>query len=225
MIRASFGKSVARSTLIGGLALLAVPAIAGCEAGLNAPTLEFHPASSGAQADFNGISLTNAFVLGAPVGASVPSGGSASLFVGLFNNNPADDKLVAVAATGAAASVTIKDGSVTIPSAGAANLTGPEPALVLKGLTRPIAGGQSVPVTFDFAHAGAVTLNVPVEPQSYYYSTYSPPPATPTPTPTPSGTAKASAKASASSTATPTGSPTATPTGSPSATPSPSASK
>ena len=222
MIRASFGKSVARSTLIGGLALLAVPAIAGCEAGLNAPTLEFHPASSGAQADFNGISITNAFVLGAPVGASVPPGGSASLFVGLFNNNRADDKLVAVAATGAAASVTIKDGSVTIPSAGAANLTGPEPALVLKDLTRPLAGGQSVPVTFDFANAGAVTLNVPVEPQSYYYSTYSPPPpATPTATPTPTGSA--TPKQTGSATPSPSG--TATPAATPSATPSPSASK
>jgi copper(I)-binding protein len=219
VIRASFGKSVARCTLIGGLALLAVPAIAGCEAGLNAPTLAFHPASNGAHADFNGISITNAFVLAAPVGASVPAGGSASLFAGLFNNNSADDQLVGVEAKGSAASVTIKDGSVTIPSAGAANLTGPEPVLVLKDLTKPIAGGQSVQVTFDFAHAGSITLGVPVEPQSYYYATYSPPP--PTATPTPSGTATPSP----SGTATPSPTGTATPTTSPSATPSPSATK
>lgn len=200
MIRASFGKSV----LIGGLALLAVPALAGCEAGANAPTLEFHPASSGAHADFNGISITNAFVLGAPSGSSVPAGGSASLFVGLYNNGSASDTLKSLSAQGHAASVTVKGGSVAIPASGAANLTGPEPTVVLKGLTRPITGGQDIPVTFDFAHAGSVTLDVPVEAQSDYYSTYSPP---------------AGAAASASASATPK------PSATPSASPTPSASK
>jgi hypothetical protein len=116
VIRASFGKSVARSTLIGGLALLAVPAVAGCEAGLNAPTLEFHPAAGGAYATFDGISVSNAFVLAAPAGSSVPAGGSASLFVGLFNNGSTNDKLLSVSAPNAAASVTIKGGGVTTPS-------------------------------------------------------------------------------------------------------------
>ena len=52
-----------RRLLFGVLAVL-VPALAGCEAGLNAPTLEFHPAAFGAYADKNGISISNAFVLG-----------------------------------------------------------------------------------------------------------------------------------------------------------------
>lgn len=229
MIRASFGKSVARSTLIGGLALLAVPAVAGCEAGLNAPTLEFHPASSGAQANFNGISVSNAFVLAAPSGSSVPAGGSASLFVGLFNTGSANDKLLAVSAPNAAASVTIKGGGVTIPAEGSADLTGPEPTVVLKSLTKPLAGGQSIPVTFDFARAGALTLDVPVEPHSYDYATYSAPPVAAVATPSASGSATPSSSGSA--TPSPTGSAKAsasakaTPAVSPSATPSPSASK
>lgn len=221
MIRASFGKSVARSTLIGGLALLAVPAIAGCEAGLNAPTLEFHPASAGAHAEINGISITNAFVLGAPAGA-LPAGSSASLFVGLFNNGSAPDTLQSVSAQNHAASVMLKGGSVAIPPSSAANLTGPEPSVVLKGLTKPISGGQDIPVTFDFAHAGAVTLNVPVEAQSDYFSTYSPPAAAAAAAaPKPSGSAKApgSAKPSGPAKA------SAAPAGSPSAKPSPSPSK
>jgi hypothetical protein len=191
VIRASFGKSVARSTLIGGLALLAIAAVAGCEAGADAPTLEFHPASSGAHADFNGISISDAFVLGGPSGAAVPAGGSASLFVGLYNTGSSDDTLQSVSAQGHAASVTIKGGSVTIPASGAANLTGPEPSVVLKNLSQPISGGQEIPVTFDFAHAGAITLELPIESQSDYYSTFSPP------APTSSATPKASASATA----------------------------
>lgn len=215
MIRASFGKTVARSTLIGGLALLAVPAIAGCEAGFNAPTLEFHAASGGAHTVVNGIEISNAFVLGAPVGGQVTKGSSASLFVGLFNNGTNNDKLVSVTAPDNASSVAIQNGSVTIPAYGAANLTGPEPAVVLKGLTTALRGGESITVTFDFATAGAVTLSVPVEPASYYYSTYSPPPAPTTPaatsTATTVGTTKAKAKAKSAATATPTATPTPTP--------------
>lgn len=193
MIRASFGKTVARSTLIGGLALLALPAIAGCEAGQDAPTLKFHAASAGAHTVFNEISINNAFVLGAPSGSSVPAGSSAGMFVGLFNNGSSDEKLVGVSAPKVAASVTIKGGSVTIPAVGSANLTGPEPEVVLNGLTRPLDGGQDVPITLDFSNAGAVTLNVPVEPQSFYYATYSAPPA-----PTASATATANPAVSAS---------------------------
>ena len=100
-LRKSFGKTVARSTLIGGLALLAVPAIAGCEAGFNAPTLEFHAASGGAHTVVNGIEISNAFVLGAPVGGQVTKGSSASLFVGLFNNGTNNDKLVSVTGSSA----------------------------------------------------------------------------------------------------------------------------
>jgi copper(I)-binding protein len=215
VIRASFGKTVARSTLIGGLALLAVPAIAGCEAGFNAPTLEFHAASGGAHTVVNGIEISNAFVLGAPVGGQVTKGSSASLFVGLFNNGTNNDKLVSVTAPDNASSVAIQNGSVTIPAYGAADLTGPEPAVVLKGLTTALRGGESITVTFDFATAGAVTLSVPVEPASYYYSTYSPPPAPTIPaassTATTVGTTKAKAKAKSAATATPTATPTPTP--------------
>ncbi|HEX6451141.1 MAG TPA: copper chaperone PCu(A)C [Trebonia sp.] len=218
MIRASFGKSVARSTLIGGLALLAVPAIAGCEAGLNAPTLEFHAAAGGTYTNFNDISISNAFVLGGPAGVSVPTGENASLFVGLYNNGSTDDKLVGVSSS-AASHVTIKGGGAAIPASGAADLTGPEPAVVLKSLTQPLSSGENIPVTFDFAHAGAVTLNVPVEPQAFYYQTYSPPPVAVTPTASPSG----SAKASTTPKGTPTGNPSATPSAS--VTPTPTASK
>ena len=56
------------------------------------------------------------------------------------------------------------------------NLTGPEPQLVLSDLAKPLSGGEAIPVTLDFAHAGSVTLDVPVQAQSFDFSTYSQPP-------------------------------------------------
>jgi copper(I)-binding protein len=149
-------------------------AITGCEAGNDAPTLEFHPASAGSQTVLNGIKITNVFVLGAPSGSTVPAGESASLFLSLYNGNSSSDTLVSATATGAD-SVTLDGGSVTLPAYTAVNLTGPQPSAVLTNLSKPLTAGAYIPVTLDFAHAGNVTLQVPVEPQSYYWSTYSPP--------------------------------------------------
>ena len=194
MIRASFGKTAAGRLLIGAGALaLLMPAIAGCEAGNDAPTLEFHAASSGTQTVVNGIRITNVFVLGAPSGSTVPAGQSASLFLSLYNGGAASDKLVGASATGAD-SVTLDGGSVALPAYTAVDLTGPQPSVVLTNLSKPLTAGGYVPVTLEFQHAGSVKLQVPVEPQSYYWATYSPP-ATNAAT---SGTATASPSAAAS---------------------------
>ena len=206
MVRSS-GKTVAKGLLIGAVALL-ISGIAGCEAGNNAPTLEFHPASTGASTTFNGISINDVFVLGAPLGATVPAGSSASLFLSLYNGGTGDDELTGVHATGWASSVQVTGGTVSIPVQSEVNLTGPEPQLVLSDLAKPLSGGEAIPLTLDFAHAGSVTLDVPVEAQSYYFSSYSPPPAV---TPSASATATATPTASGTATATPTASGTATP--------------
>ena len=68
-----------RRMLFGVLAVL-VPALAGCEAGFNAPTLEYHPAGFGAYKTMNGISISNAFVLGASPNGPVVAGGRAGAF-------------------------------------------------------------------------------------------------------------------------------------------------
>ena len=205
MIRASFGKTTAGRLLIGAGALaLLVPAIAGCEAGTDAPTLEFHPASAGAQTVFNGIKITDVFVLGAPSGSTVPSGSSAGLFLSLYNGSANADKLMSASAGGAATSVAVTGTTVALPVDSAVNLTGPQPSVVLNSLTKPLTGGSYVPVTLDFQHAGSVTLQVPVEPQSYYYSTYSAPaPASTTAAATATGTAAATKSAAPTASATP----------------------
>jgi copper(I)-binding protein len=209
VIRASSGKTAAGRLLLGaGVLALLIPAIAGCEAGSDAPTLEFHPASSGAQTVFDGIKITNAFVLGAPSGSTVPSGSSASLFVSLYNGGSSADTLVSATSPATAASISLSGGTVSLPANSApVNLTGPEPQVVLENLTTPLTGGSTIPVTFDFQHAGSVTLQVPVEPQSYYWSTYSAPASAPATAAVPTATAtpvtSATPTGTASATATP----------------------
>ena len=202
MIRRSSRRTVARRTLIGAMVLL-LPAIAGCEAGTDAPTLEFHPANAGANTVFNGIRISDAFVLGAPSGSSVPSGSSASMFLSLYNGGSGDDQLTSASAPDWAASVQLSGGTVTLPVGSLVDLSGPEPKVVLSNLTKSLGGGEAIPVTLDFQHAGSVTLEVPVEPQSDYFSTYSPPPS-PAPSATASASPKSSTKASATASATPT---------------------
>jgi copper(I)-binding protein len=188
-----------RRMLLGALAVL-VPALVGCEAGFNAPTSEFHPAAFGAYAKKNGISISNAFVLGSSTGVVVPRAG---VFFAVVSQH--GDRLVSINAPGTAPLVRIAGGAVNLPPQVPANLTGPEPKVVLTGVSSPLSGGSTVTLNFTFARAGTVTVQVPVEPHAYEYATYSPPPALPTPTVTkkPKPSAGGSASASASPTATP----------------------
>ena len=180
-----------RRLLFGALAVL-VPALAGCEAGLNAPTLEYHPAAFGGYATHNGISIDNAFVLGTSTGVAVPR---ASVFFSVTSQD--GDRLVSINAPGTAPLVRIDGGSVNLPPQVPADLTGPVPKVVLTGLSNPLTAGSTITMNFNFARAGTVTMQVPVEAHADEYATFSPPPALPTPTP-----AK-SPKASASPTTTP----------------------
>jgi copper(I)-binding protein len=219
VIRASSGKTAAGRLLLGaGVLALLIPAIAGCEAGNDAPTLEFHPAAFGAHAVFDGIQITNAFVLGAPNGSTLPSGSSAGLFVSLYNGGSSSDTLLSATASGTAGSISLSGGTVPLAAnAAPVNLTGPEPAVVLEDLSQPLRGGTNIPVTFDFQHAGTVTIQVPVEAQDFQWKTFSPPAAA-TPGAATPGAAVSTATATpvtstgATATATPTATPTATAT-------------
>ena len=180
-----------RRLLFGALVVL-VPALAGCEAGLNAPTLEYHPAAFGGYATHGGITIDNAFVLGSSTGVAVPRAG---VFFSVTSQD--GDRLVSISAPGTAPVVRITGGGVNLPALTPVDLTGPEPKVVLTGLSSPLTSGSAITMNFNFARAGTITMQVPVEPHAYEYATYSPPPAIPTPS------ASASASASASPTATP----------------------
>jgi copper(I)-binding protein len=199
-----------RRMLVGALVVLA-PALAGCEAGFNAPTLEYHPAAFGAYAMKNGVSISNAFVLGpSPSGPEV-AGGRAGLFLAITAQD--GDKLVSASAPGTATAVQILGGSVRLPAAAPVTLTGPVPRVVLTGLASPLEAGGLVTLNLTFAEAGTITMTVPVQPKAYEYATFSPPP-TPSPTATkkkakanPLASASASGSASPGSTASPTATP------------------
>ena len=187
--------------LFGALAVLA-PALAGCEAGYNAPTLEYHQAAFGAYASKNGVSISNAFVLGpSPSGPEV-AGGRAGVFLAITSQD--GDKLVSASAPGTATSVQILGGPVSVPAVGSADLTGPVPRVVLNGLANPLQGGTLVKLNLTFAEAGTIAMTVPVQPKAYEYATLSPP-ATPSPAATKKGKPKAPPPgATASPTTTPT---------------------
>jgi hypothetical protein len=186
-----------RRLLFGAIALL-VPALAGCEAGFNAPTLEFHQASSGNSVIEGGVNIDNAFVLGPGLNSTLPAGGQAGVFVALLSQN--NDTLESVSAPGTASSAQITGGPVDLAAQNLVDLDGPAPQIVLTGLTRSLSGGETIKLVFTFATQGAITLDVPVLPHADAYATYSPPAI-----PTPSATASASASGTA------TASPSATP--------------
>jgi copper(I)-binding protein len=173
-----------------------VPAIAGCEAGFNAPTQQWHQPSAGASAVVNNeIRINNMFVLGASPAFSLQRGGSAGLFLAL-NNEGAPDRLIGISAPGSAAAVQMPGGGVSLASQQSVFLTGPAPEVILRGLTRRLNGGQHILIVLHFLRAGSKVIQVPVMPRAQWFATYSPAP--PLVRPSPSGSASPSGTASAS---------------------------
>jgi copper(I)-binding protein len=165
-----------RRLLVGALIML-VPALAGCEAGYNAPTLKFHEASFGVSTIVDGINIDNVFVLGPAPGSTLQAGGQAALFMSL--QAPNSDQLTSISAPGTASSVQLGNGPITLSPNTLVDLSGPSPLLTLNGLTKQLSGGDTVKLVLSFATAGTVNLTVPVEPAAYEFATYSP---APTPT-------------------------------------------
>jgi copper(I)-binding protein len=204
VIRSSRGR-ILRRLMIGGVALLA-PVLAGCEAGNGAPVLEFHPAANGAEGTADSLSVSDAFILGGSGNQAVPKGGSASLFLSVYNNGGTADKLLGIDATGTAKSVQLTGGSITIAAQNSTDLEGPQPKIVLRGLSKALTAGSTVEVLLSFQNAGSLELAVPVEARSTYDSSFSPP----APAPSATKRVKVGATSPASATVTPstgTGSP------------------
>ena len=174
------------------VAVAVAPVIAGCEAGFNAPTQQWHQPAAGASAVVNNVlRINNVFVLGAAPAFSLPRGGSAGLFLAI-NNEGAPDRLIGVTAPGVAAAVQMPGGSVRLPTQQSVLLSGPAPQVILRGLTRNLGGGQHIMVVLHFLRAGFVAMVVPVMPRAQWFSTFSPAPPLVRPSPSPTGTASPS---------------------------------
>jgi hypothetical protein len=193
--------------MVAAAALIAV--IAGCEAGTNAPTQEWHQPTPGASAIVSDtMRINNMFVLGPVPGFTFPAGASAGVFLAL-NNSGASDRLISITAPGSATLVQVPLGGIQVGRDQSLLLTGPQPRVLLKNLTRTLHGGQYVRMNLDFQSAGHVTMLVPVMPRAAFYSTFSPAPRpsarptlvlTPTATPSPVATPSSSATPSPSAT-------------------------
>ncbi len=163
-----------------------IPAIAGCEAGNNAPTQQWHQPTPGASAIVdNTLRINNMFVLGPTPGFTLPRGASAGVFFALANDG-APDRLLSIRAPGEAISVLVPAGGISLGREQSLFFTGPSPRVVLEHLTRTLNGGQWIRLNLQFQNAGFVSLKVPVMPRTESYGTFSPAPLIVRPTPTPS---------------------------------------
>jgi copper(I)-binding protein len=162
-----------------------IPAVAGCEAGNNAPTQQWHQPTPGASAIVdNTLRINNMFVLGPTPGFTLPRGASAGVFFALANDGAAD-RLISIKAPGSAASVLVPAGGIALGRQQSLLLSGPSPRVVLEHLTRTLNGGQWIRLNLQFQNAGFVSLKVPVMPRTESYGTFSPAPLIVRPTPTP----------------------------------------
>jgi len=175
------------------VAAAVAPVIAGCEAGFNAPTQQWHQPAAGASAVVNNVlRINNVFVLGAAPAFSLPRGGSAGLFLAITNEGAAPDRLIGVTAPGTAAAVQLPAGGVRLAGQQQVLLSGPAPQVILRRLIRSVNGGQHILVVLHFVRAGNVTMAVPVMPRAQWFSTFSPAPLLVSPSPSPTGTASPS---------------------------------
>ena len=170
MIRSSLRIARPRRLVVLAIAAL-IPALAGCEAGYNAPTQQWHQPTDGTAAVHNNISIANVFVLGAPLGEKIPVGESAGVFLALTNEG-SSDALVSITAPGTARSVMLPGGSVPLASqqsvppdrpGARGHPAGPDPAADRR-IDRPAGDGlrerRSVHPGAPGDAAGAVLLDV-----------------------------------------------------------------
>jgi copper(I)-binding protein len=209
VILSSRGALALRGIVIAA-AVAVIPAVAGCEAGADSATQQWHQPTPGASAMASSLTISNVFVLGAAPATALQPGQSAGLFLALSNTGR-PDQLLSISAPGIASSVQLPAGGVRVGTSQSVLLQGPAPRVILEKLTRRLGGGQIVPIVLDFKNAGQVSLRVPVMPRAQYFVTFSPVPATPTASPAATGPhASASSAASNAASAVPTPAPTPT---------------
>jgi hypothetical protein len=157
-------------------ALIDAAALSGCSAGQQSQTAVMKPAVNGSMADLNDIALRNIRVRADPTAYAAPPGKSSELALVVINQSTvAVDTLVAV--TSGIGNVTLV-GNTAIPAGGILIVDSPdrthadalatvEPANGTSAtvvLSKPISYGLTYVFTFEFAHAGHGSANVPVIP-------------------------------------------------------------
>ncbi|MGY1711884.1 copper chaperone PCu(A)C [Geodermatophilus sp. SYSU D00758] len=150
---------------VGAAGLAAAVVLAGCDAGQDAETTQEVPDTPGVDGSVGQVDLDDVYL---DSGSDVAAGAAVPLRAALTNEGESPDTLTSVT-TPAAQSVQLLDengdpatGGIPLPADGQVDATtGPE-RMRLEGVTSAIGTTDTVPVTFVFATAGEVRLDVPV---------------------------------------------------------------
>jgi copper(I)-binding protein len=150
----------------GRLVLLAVAllcgTLTGCSVGQVTQTASQTPDTAGVDGSVGSMVLNDVFLETAD---TVPAGGSVALRASFTSQSLQPDRLIAVS-TPVATSVelrtpddTVATGGIEVPAEGQVDATTGPVLVRLTGLTRALTTQAIVPVTFEFARAGRVTLD------------------------------------------------------------------
>lgn len=157
-------RSGARRHGVKALAAVALGAgllLSGCAAGQISQTAQEVAAIDGGNATVGDIGVRNA-LLATPDAANYATGSNVKLLMVLSNDGLSADTLTSIS-TPAASSVKLS-GSITVPAQSLVTISADSTATAtLTGSTRPLCYGKSIPLTFSFAQAGQLTVNVPIQ--------------------------------------------------------------
>lgn len=144
-------------------AVAAALTLSGCAAGQISQTADQVAAIDGANGDAGSIGVRNALLATPDNPSGLDKGADARLLVYVSNDGTAGDTLASVSSP--AASTVEISGTAAVPAQALSDFAGQDSkvTITLKNLTQKIGFGESVPVTFTFATAGTITVNVPIE--------------------------------------------------------------
>ncbi|CAO5191112.1 periplasmic copper chaperone A [Frankia sp. AiPs1] len=144
-----------------GVALLAsvigAAGLTSCAAGTDALTNYARTTTNSTAGAIGAISLRNVYLAG-----PVKQGGSAPIVSAFFNSSDSPDTLVSVTSPSAGSGRV--SSPAEIPAGGGHVFIADGSAPSLQGVPRDLLIGAQLPITFTFAKAGSITLQVPVEP-------------------------------------------------------------
>lgn len=170
MSRPQHLKAVRLRLIPAALGLGAVVALAGCSAGQVTETDTQVAAVNGGSGDVKDVAVRDATLTFPSEASFYPAGSSAPMELVVSNQGP-DDELVSVSSPYAASAKV--SGDTSLPTNTALHAVGENEDLApgenarivditLQGLKQQISPGVTVPVTFSFAKAGQITVQVPI---------------------------------------------------------------
>jgi outer membrane lipopolysaccharide assembly protein LptE/RlpB len=145
---------IVRRSIAAAAVVLVVPVLAGCGVNFRAQTDQVYNPTVGVDDRNSQVDVLNALIVSG-------SDGSGTVVASLVNNDESvDDTLKSVTGAGADSSLKVTTGGdTTIPAGGLLNMA-TQSKVFAHG--KQIAAGEFVDITFNFARAGAVTVDVPV---------------------------------------------------------------